>query len=363
MPTPPASIGRDLFSQFRSPRRGSGNPERMTNPVWLWAVEQRLDGWALNIAFDGPPSEQAGPCWAFGRFGMTETTLPDGRLVRIGGEYEDWYDADFYIYNDVIVTDGAGQTEIFGYSEDVFPPTDFHTATLVEDRIIVIGGLSHRKLRKDKVQLLALDTGDYRFERLDATGEAPPWLYEHSAENMEDGTIVVRGGLMIDQRLPMSVENIDDWRLDLGTLRWDRLTRRAWPRFSFVRADRKSNHLYDLRRLRWERRFEDRRDKYIALNVELTGKLGLPPRLDLYETLFLPDMPHVQVPPDKDEFRVYRLTVEGVTVRYVESSFDVTLTVEGTLPADIVERLRLDLLGKFAGIENAEIDCVPLLLD
>jgi hypothetical protein len=33
------------------------------------------------------------------RFGQSLTLLPDCRAVQIGGEHEDWYDADFCIYN------------------------------------------------------------------------------------------------------------------------------------------------------------------------------------------------------------------------------------------------------------------------
>lgn len=40
------------------------------------------------------------PVWCFNRFGATRTKLPDGRTVCIGGEHEDFYDPDFYIYND-----------------------------------------------------------------------------------------------------------------------------------------------------------------------------------------------------------------------------------------------------------------------
>ncbi|RAZ91155.1 hypothetical protein DPM33_07470 [Mesorhizobium hawassense] len=222
----------------------------MTNPVWTWAVEHRLTAYGLNKAFGGPHSKDAGPCWSFGRYGRTETLLPDGRLIRIGGEYEDWYDPDFYIYNNVIVTDAAGRTEIFGYSDRVFPPTDFHTANLVDDRIIMIGNLSYWFARAEKVQMLMLDTTSYGISRFDTSGEAPPWVFKHSSELVENGrAILVRGGLICGPQWPVTVENIDDWRLDLDTGRWERLTRRPWRRFAFVRADGMPNHLHWLGRL------------------------------------------------------------------------------------------------------------------
>ena len=64
-------------------------------------------------------------------------------MICIAGEHEDYYDPDFCIYNDVVVLGLDGSVEIYGYPKDVFPPTDFHTATLVGDRVIVIGRLGY----------------------------------------------------------------------------------------------------------------------------------------------------------------------------------------------------------------------------
>jgi len=37
--------------------------------------------------FNIPVNREDGPIWTFDRMGATETELPDGRLVRIGGEH------------------------------------------------------------------------------------------------------------------------------------------------------------------------------------------------------------------------------------------------------------------------------------
>lgn len=286
--------------------------------------------------------------------------LPDGRLVRIGGEYEDWYDPDFYIYNDVTVTDADGHTEVFGYSDRVFPPTDFHTANLVDERIIIVGNLSYPSCRADKVQVLVLDTTNYRIDRFQTTGEAPPWIYKHSSKLMEaGGAILVQDGLICGPQWPTVVENIDDWRLDLHTIRWERLTRRPWPRFVFVRADRDHNHLTWLRGLLSDRK-SGRPENRSNFRNERLRDLGPNPRLDLLETLYTPDIPHFEMPEIVDEYRVHRRCVEGVTVRYVEGSGDVRLTVEGVLPSKAVETIRLDLLTKLQAIENATIDCISV---
>lgn len=69
--------------------------------------------------------------------------MPDGRAVHIGGEHEDYYDPDFFIYNDVTVVGPDGSIKIRGYSRGVFPPTDFHSATLAGDAILIIGRLGY----------------------------------------------------------------------------------------------------------------------------------------------------------------------------------------------------------------------------
>ena len=334
----------------------------MTNPVWAWAIEHRLTGYHLNKAFNGPRSEDVGPCWSFDRFGRTETMLPDGRLVRIGGEYEDHYDADFYIYNDVIVRHPDGRTEIFGYSDNVFPPTDFHTANLVDDRIFLVGSLSYPSMRGEKAQVLVLDATTYAIDRFDTTGETPPWIYKHTSELVEDGSaLLVRGGHICGPRWPVVVENIDDWRLNLDTGRWERLTRLAWPRCAFVRDDGCQNHLFWLRR-RLSDRASGKPEDSDGFRARHLSHLGPDPRMDLLETLYTPDLPHSKMPEITGEHGVHRLCVEGVTVRYVEGWHDIQLTVEGVLPDRTVEMLRLDLLTKLAAIENSTINCIQVMV-
>lgn len=335
----------------------------MTNPVWVWLIEQGLSAYSANETFDGPRSEEAGPCWSWARYGRTDTTLPDGRVIRIGGEHEDSYDPDFYIYNDVVVSDPAGRVEIFGYSEETFPPTDFHTANLAGDRIIIIGNLSYPRLRKDRTQVLVLDANRYVFDHIDPSGVGPSWLHKHSAQlEAGGGAILVRGGLIDHPKWPSLVENIDDWRLDLNAWRWERLTNRAWPRFAFIRADGAPNHLYWLRDLH-RALASSRPDRFADRRTERLSDLGPEPRLDLLESLYAPDVPHSKLPEIDHEFRVHRVSIDGVTVRYVEGNFDVGLTVEGNLPHETVELLRADLEEKLEAIENAQIDCAPLMVE
>lgn len=332
----------------------------MTNPVWNWAAEHSLDSWGLTRAFRGPPSNEAGPCWSFSRYGRTETILLDGRVIRIGGQHEDWYDPDFYIYNDVIVTDAYGNTEIYGYPDDVFPPTDFHTATLVNDRIVMIGSLSYSKFRKRNAQVMLLDTDSYAIERLEITGDSPLWLNKHSAHLLEDGSaIVVRGGFIADDRLPIMIENIDDWRLDLRLGEWQRLTSPQWLRFAFIRADRCDNHLSYLRHFMihkirgGENDAKEHRRKFLA-------DLGDEPRTDLLEGLYEPVTANRRLPKFENDDSDARYSIEGVTVRYVEDRRGVQLIIEGAISERSVQQLCSDLQSKLELIENSKIDCMRI---
>lgn len=70
-------------------------------------------------------------------------------------------------------------------------------------------------------------------------------------------------------------------------------------------------------------------------------------------SLYTPPIPHEVLPEDEDEYGVYRIRVEGTVVRYVESSYDVLVTVEGDLSSEMVHTLQRDLIQKLAQLENA----------
>lgn len=53
---------------------------------------------------------------------------------------------------------GALRIRILGYAPEAFPPTDFHSATLLEDRIILVGSLGYTINRQRGVtQILTLE--------------------------------------------------------------------------------------------------------------------------------------------------------------------------------------------------------------
>ena len=156
-------ITRKVFESQQQRRFGASNPERMPLAFWEWMIREsedaRLRDWsadnqpalhspyALRKTFGQDGDYSRGPIWNFDRMGATRTPHPDGRMICIAGEHEDYYDPDFCIYNDVVVLGLDGSVEIYGYPKDVFPPTDFHTATLLGDSVIVIGRLGYMGMR------------------------------------------------------------------------------------------------------------------------------------------------------------------------------------------------------------------------
>jgi hypothetical protein len=360
-----AMVSREEFLQWRSPRLGRANPERMDNPVWAWLVKSKLSAYQASDEFAGPSAFASGPGWCFSRFGQSSTLLSDGRLVFIAGEHEDHYDPDFYIYNDVVVQHPEGRLEIFGYPREDFPATDFHSATLVGERIILIGNLGYpAERRPGTTPVLLLDLKTFAVTTAPTTGVPPGWIHGHEAALSEDGqSISVRRGKLVRPGEEILVENIDDWRLWLGDWRWERLTDRRWPRWEFHREDGRSNHLFNYQQAVWEKRFSDLRMANPLAELggpTLEAELGTAPDLELFGLLYCPPVAFEMVPENEEEHRVFRRRVSGVIVRYVEDVASVQLTVEGELPQPTLDLIVEDLRQKLAMLENASIAVIPL---
>jgi hypothetical protein len=362
---PDASVTSKLFKTWRSPRFGRSNPERMNNPVWEWLVRCRVSAYWANKEFNGPSSIDAGPCWCFRRFGQSKTKLADGRVVLIGGEHEDAYDPDFQIYNDVVVRRPDEAIEIYGYPREVFPPTDFHSATLVDDRIILIGCLGYPEQRRLGITpVYSLDLQSFGIDAIECTGDAPGWLHRHEATYLpEDDAILITGGLVErndpDRPLP---ENIDDWTLHLADRCWERRTRRRWKRWDIRRIDGSQNELF------WigsacifkDSANEQARELFEKHVNKLEDELGFRPDLDLYEKLYTPPVRHDKIPDNEDEFRVRRINVNGVVVRYNEDSWTVRITVEGDLPTSATDAIVSDFVNKVSALEGRPYEFIRL---
>jgi len=348
------AVTSELFRQWRAPRFGSGNPERMNNPVWEWLVRSKISAYMAADKLGEPSALVAGPGWCFQRFGQSVTELPDGRTVLIAGEHEDGYDPDFYIYNDVVVLHPDGKMDIFGYAPEFFPPTDFHSATLVDNHIIIIGNLGYPDRRKAGITpVFALDLATFAVSPVQTSGQSPGWIHGHeSVLDAGGASIIVRGGKLDRSDCESSlVENIDDWRLYLGDWRWERLTERRWQRWEITRKDGDPNHLWQFRLAACWRGVELPKELEKQLR-DLVQDLGAAPDLDLWDKLFCPPVPHEKMPANDDEHGVTRIKIEGVIVRYVEDMRTVQMTVEGDLPESLTETLAADLDEKITRLEN-----------
>ena len=191
------AVSAEEFQEFRSRRFGKENPEQMNNPFWEGMIRSGLNAYRAAVKVEGERSFASGysPIWCAERFGQSLTFLADGRIVQVAGEHEDGSDPDFCIYNDVFVHDLNGDVTIYGYPEDVFPPTDFHTATLIGKYIYLIGSLGYRGTRQfGETPVYRLDTDDSQMERIITSGDNPGWIYKHRANATATQEIQVTGG-------------------------------------------------------------------------------------------------------------------------------------------------------------------------
>jgi len=201
-------------------RRGLYNPHPCTNPFYLNQIRTFNSAyWGMRRDF-GDDVKHYGrgvsPFFSFDRFGRTATRLADGRLVLIAGEHEDSYSSDFCIYNDVCVVHEDGSAAFYLYPTDEFPPTDFHSATQIEDSIWIIGNLGYPKQRQyETTQVLKLDINTWRVTRIRTDGIMPGWISRHTAHR-QGPDIIISGG----KAGPVYRNNTTRYALNTRTLTW-----------------------------------------------------------------------------------------------------------------------------------------------
>lgn len=184
------------FSKARSRRFGRSNPEAMDEPFWIAMIRSGINAFQAQRRFG--ESNRGSAVWCAQRFGQSLTRLPDGRIIQIAGEHEDYYDSDFCIYNDVFVHESDTAIRIYGYPESVFPPTDFHSATLLGDYIYIIGSLGYQGARRyGTTPVYRLNIATFQMERLEVSGEPPGWISEHRALSRGPEEIRVFGGRLV----------------------------------------------------------------------------------------------------------------------------------------------------------------------
>jgi hypothetical protein len=173
------------------------NPTLSTNPFFLMAIREHLDPYhvaqSLRLVMDVDQPQYQGDeeqpimtkIWTWERFGQSQTHLPDGRKIYIGGEHEDWYDPFFVIFNDVVVFDPATESyDLYRYPKSVFPHTDSHSASYIESdaSIWIIGNLGYSHVRGTETPVYKLDTKTFAIHKVDGiVGETPGWISSHQA--------------------------------------------------------------------------------------------------------------------------------------------------------------------------------------
>lgn len=221
------------------PRYGVSHPEFVDNELWQKSLAENWTGYHLRLHVKHKRSSsefckdfshtsyregRPGPFWSWERFGRTSTALPDGRVIHIAGEHEDSYDPDFCIYNDVVVEYPGGTREFYLYPKDVFPPTDFHTATLMGREIILIGSLGYKDMRQTGItQVFKFDTRTLMFSRVRTSGDGPGWISRHRAEKIGKTAILIVGG-KVETPAGDYADNPDLFELDVVTMTWSRRT-------------------------------------------------------------------------------------------------------------------------------------------
>jgi hypothetical protein len=66
--------------------------------------------------------------------------------------------------------------------EDVFPPTDFHSATLVNGFIYLVGRLGYHGTREiGTTPVYRMNCRNWSIQRVQTFGDNPGWIFKHKA--------------------------------------------------------------------------------------------------------------------------------------------------------------------------------------
>jgi ankyrin repeat protein len=219
-------VSREEFLATKLRRFGTSNPEKMNYPFWKSMITAGVNAWFPKKHFDDLKEFKREEIFCFDRFGKSINELPDGRIIEIGGEHEDWYDPNFCIFNDVVVHHGDGTFDIFGYPREIFPPTDFHTATLVGEYIYIIGNVGYPRDRKyGKTQVHRLNIKTLAIEEIQTSGNNPGWISDHKATLRNDREIHIRGGkiCLTNDGKEDYIDNPSEYVLNLHTFVWNKI--------------------------------------------------------------------------------------------------------------------------------------------
>ncbi|VUD46602.1 hypothetical protein TDB9533_00856 [Thalassocella blandensis] len=202
---------------------GKSNPEICEIPFWYEMVLCNFNAWKAREQFNDEDSFNDQPVWCGDRFGRSITSIGGGEFVEIAGEHEDSYDPDFCIYNEVFHHKGNGELTIYQYPEEIFPPADFHTATLVNEFIYIVGNLGYPAKRAyGTTPVYRLDINSFEILKLETSGEWPGWIYNHSANLCGQSIIRIQGGEILEKTRDSETHRFSefDFELNLDSMIW-----------------------------------------------------------------------------------------------------------------------------------------------
>jgi len=207
------------------------------DPFLDYMVKAGVDPRFVREQYDFPPDfsiidevRDETAIWSFSRHGHSTTHYRNKFRIHIGGVYWDIAAPDFLIYNDVIVQDWTGRVWIYFYPSDVFPPTGYHTATLLDEEfgpldsvtngIITVGGSGYSNDRSFwETPVHHLDLNEMGIRTIDTTGDAPGWILDHSTTLVDKTKLLVTGGKILDEHDNFN-SNPNRFELDLWTRKW-----------------------------------------------------------------------------------------------------------------------------------------------
>ncbi len=213
---------------------GTKNPELSQNKFWREMVKANCNAWKARDIFGDTENLSDPPVWCYNRFGKSINRLPSGDFIEIGGEHEDYYDPDFCIYNEVFHHKGNGEFDIYTYPKEIFPPTDFHSATLAGHYIYIVGNLGYRDERKyEETPVYRLDTKTFAIEKIETSGAKPGWIHGHKATLEGHDSIQIKGGkiVTVEDEEPVTTKNRMIYALCLKTFKWSCLGEEEWTEF------------------------------------------------------------------------------------------------------------------------------------
>lgn len=353
------NITNEEFLEWRKPRYGTENPTIINSKVWRSIIAIKEDAYSINKKHNGPSSFGNGPVWCFSRLGQSLTRV-NGKEIFIAGEHEDYYDPDFYIYNDVVVVNKDDSIDIYNYPKDVFPSTDFHSATLINKKtILIIGSLGYVRNRKTGfTQVFTLNINNFKINKKETFGENPGWIHLHRTILSENKKSITITGGEIDTGTHV-LENLDEWQLDLQTFEWKRLTHNKWERWKIERKDGKGNHIWDIRQALFS--LNANGDDYGNKNEKLIKKLDYIIDVSEAEQLYqFNDIPSFKELPESDEYNIFKISIDDVIIKFKETFYCIEVTIEGTLDFKIIEMVKNKTLKRVSKLENSEFKLIEL---